>query len=59
MLKPGGTLLYATCSVFVEENAAQIDAFLVRQPGAERVAEEQWVPKDNNDGFYYALLRKA
>ena len=59
VLKPGGKLLYATCSVFVEENAAQIDAFLVRQPGAERVAEEQWVPKDNNDGFYYALLRKA
>ena len=59
VLKPGGKLLYATCSVFVEENSAQIDAFLVRQPGAERVAEEQWVPQDKNDGFYYALLRKA
>ena len=59
VLKPGGRLLYATCSVFVEENSAQIDAFLVRQPGAQRVAEEKWLPGENNDGFYYALLRKA
>jgi len=59
LLKPGGRLLYATCSVFVEENSAQIDAFLVRQPGAQRVVEEQWLPGDSNDGFYYALLQKT
>ena len=59
LLKPGGKLLYATCSVFPEENSAQIDAFLVRQTGAERVLEEQLVPQQENDGFYYALLRKA
>lgn len=41
VLKPGGRLLYATCSLFVEENSAQIDAFLVRQPGAQRIAEER------------------
>jgi 16S rRNA (cytosine967-C5)-methyltransferase len=58
LLKPGGKLLYATCSVFPEENAAQIDAFVVRQPGVERLLEEQLVPQDENDGFYYALLRK-
>jgi 16S rRNA (cytosine967-C5)-methyltransferase len=59
LLKAGGKLLYATCSVFPEENAAQIDAFLVRQPGVERLHEEQLLPQDENDGFYYALLRKA
>lgn len=58
LLKPGGRLLYATCSVFPEENAGQIDAFLVRQPGAVRVREEQLLPQDEHDGFYYALLRK-
>ncbi|MFT3848598.1 MAG: 16S rRNA (cytosine(967)-C(5))-methyltransferase RsmB [Propionivibrio sp.] len=58
LLKPGGKLLYATCSVFPEENAGQIDAFLVRQPGALRVSEEQLLPRDEHDGFYYALLRK-
>ena len=59
LLKPGGRLLYATCSVFPEENGAQIDAFLVRQPGAVRVSEEQLLPCEESDGFYYALLRKA
>ena len=59
LLKPGGKLLYATCSVFTEENSAQIDAFVVRQPGVECLLQEQLLPQDDNDGFYYALLRKA
>lgn len=59
LLKPGGKLLYATCSVFPEENAAQIAAFLVRHSGVERSLEEQLLPQDENDGFYYALLRKT
>ena len=59
LLKPGGKLLYATCSVFVEENAAQTDAFLARWPDARRVGQEQWRPDERHDGFYYALLQKA
>ena len=59
LLKPGGKLLYATCSVFPEENSAQIDAFLVRQTGVVRVHQEQLLPRQENDGFYYALLQKA
>ena len=59
LLKPGGKLLYATCSVFPEENSGQIDAFLVRQRGVECLIEEPLLPCDENDGFYYALLRKA
>ena len=58
LLKPGGRLLYATCSVFSEENGAQIDAFLVRQPGTACLAREQLLPGEKNDGFFYALLRK-
>ena len=58
LLKPGGKMLYATCSVFVEENSGQIDAFLYRHPDAERVGEEQLVPDPEHDGFYYALLVK-
>ncbi len=58
LLKPGGRLLYATCSIFPEENAGQIDAFLVRQPDAARLVEEKWLPQEDHDGFYYALLRK-
>jgi len=38
LLKPGGRLLYATCSVFKAEGQAQIDAFLQRlPPGAARL----------------------
>jgi 16S rRNA (cytosine967-C5)-methyltransferase len=59
LLKPGGKLLYATCSVFPEENGAQIDAFLVRQANAECLRTEQLLPLEEHDGFYYALLRKA
>ncbi len=59
LLKPGGRMLYATCSVFGEENEGQIDAFLVRQTDAQRIVEERWLPNAAHDGFYYALLEKA
>lgn len=59
LLRPGGRLLYATCSVFPEENAGQVDAFRVRQPGAVRLHETQLLPCDDHDGFYYALLQKS
>ena len=38
LLKPGGRLLFCTCSVFRAEGQDQIDAFLQRQPGARRAA---------------------
>ena len=70
MLAPGGVLLYATCSILAEENAAQVDAFLQRTPGAtvepldDRYgrtsgAGRQRLPgEDGMDGFFYARLRK-
>ncbi len=59
LLKEGGKLLYATCSVFAEENAAQIDAFCVRAKGVVRLLDEELLPRADHDGFYYALLQKA
>jgi 16S rRNA (cytosine967-C5)-methyltransferase len=59
LLRPEGLLLYATCSVFPEENAAQIDAFVCRNADAERQSEERLLPQAEHDGFYYALLRKT
>lgn len=58
LLQPGGRILYATCSVFAEENGGQIDAFLYRHPDAARMSEEQLLPDAEHDGFYYALLVK-
>jgi 16S rRNA (cytosine967-C5)-methyltransferase len=71
MLAPGGALLYATCSVLADENAAQVDAFLARTPdavaepldaryGRQAGAGRQRLPgEDGMDGFFYARLRKA
>ncbi|MDR1888672.1 MAG: 16S rRNA (cytosine(967)-C(5))-methyltransferase RsmB [Zoogloeaceae bacterium] len=58
-LVPGGQLLYATCSVFPEENGEQIKNFLSRQRDARLGIEEQWLPTAEHDGFYYALLEKT
>jgi 16S rRNA (cytosine967-C5)-methyltransferase len=38
LLKVGGRLLYATCSILPEENAAVVDAFLADEPAARAVA---------------------
>ena len=69
LLAAGGKLLYATCSVFSEENQLQIDAFLERHsdvhrltlPGDDINREQpagQILPDERHDGFYYALLQK-
>ena len=63
-LAPGGTMLYATCSVFDEENTEQVQAFCARHADAERQPldgreELQLLPNAEHDGFYYALLRKS
>ncbi len=71
VLKPGGKMLYSTCSIFKDENETQIRRFLQRQADAEEVSlqEMEWgeyrapgrqiFPGSSNmDGFYYALLTK-
>ena len=63
VLAPGGKLLYVTCSVFPEENAAVADAFCASQPGARRLdlpgnAPAQLLPNADNDGFFFALIQK-
>jgi 16S rRNA (cytosine967-C5)-methyltransferase len=58
VLRPGGKLLYATCSVFPAENGEQIESFLERQPQAYRRHEEQLLPTAEHDGFFYCLLEK-
>jgi 16S rRNA (cytosine967-C5)-methyltransferase len=62
VLAPDGRMLYATCSVFREENADRIDAFLVRHADATALpvpGGAQWLPDAAHDGFFYALLAKA
>ncbi len=71
VLKSGGQLLYATCSIFKEENTKVLEAFLAEHPdaveekmlvcwGFECVIGRQILPGQHEmDGFYCALLRKT
>jgi 16S rRNA (cytosine967-C5)-methyltransferase len=59
-LAKGGKLLYATCSVFAEENQEQIQQFLEATTDARVVpgVQNQLLPCEQHDGFFYALLEK-
>ena len=71
LLKPGGRLLYSTCSVLRDENDRVIETFLGNHPSARPEAIQagwgiateyglQMLPgMDDTDGFYYAVLTKA
>ena len=63
MARPGGTILYITCSVLPEENTDQVNAFLARHPGVTIVPyKEQWArtiggaAPDSADGSEQTLL---
>ncbi len=65
LLAQDGKLLYATCSVFHQENEQVIAAFLAQQQDAQLLPvslahgiEGQLLPDDQHDGFFYALLQK-
>lgn len=74
LLGRDGKLLYATCSVFHEENHLQVEQFVQSHPDARRLTlplssfapdndpqlpAGQLLPDRLHDGFFYALLQKA
>ena len=61
MVKPGGKLVYATCSVLPSENQEQVDKFLTSESGKDFifVSDEKILASESGyDGFYMALLEK-
>ena len=57
MVKPGGKLIYATCSVLPSENQEQVQLFLSKNPKFSLEKERNILPSQNNsDGFYMAKL---
>lgn len=72
LVRPGGRLLYCTCSVFKAEGADQIQTFLVHNTNAALMPSPGHLmphgafeglafpdnSKGDHDGFYYALLEK-
>lgn len=70
LLGGGGKLLYATCSVFREENSLQVGQFIARHADARlqplppladgiKQVQGQLLPDAAHDGFFYALLEKV
>jgi 16S rRNA (cytosine967-C5)-methyltransferase len=57
-------MLYASCSLFPEENGEQVAAFAAGHADAIRLSvadnKDEWqlTPNADQDGFYYALLEK-
>ena len=70
LLRPGGMLLYCTCSVLPQENEDNVQRFLANHPdasaspvdahwGVVRGGGRQVLPGEQGmDGFYYARLFK-
>ena len=59
-VKPGGQLVYSTCTLLSRENGENIRVFLEEHPAFELLRERTLYPDtDGTDGFYFAVLRKC
>jgi len=59
MVKPGGELIYVTCSIFPDENENQIDLFLKNHSEFEMIRTRQlWPSESGFDGFFMVKMRK-
>jgi len=70
-LKQGGKLLYATCSIFSQENSRIIERFLKSEPSAvlqpikadwgidTGFGQQLFPQQESHDGFFYACLSKV
>lgn len=62
IVKPGGKLVYATCSILPQENSDRVKSFLDSEEGKEFSLKEEkkiYASKTGFDGFYMALMEKA
>ena len=63
MVRPGGKLLFVTCSVWPQESEAQAAAFAVRNQASRLPAPGQLLPtasaENDHDGLFYALFQKS
>ncbi|MGB3243571.1 MAG: RsmB/NOP family class I SAM-dependent RNA methyltransferase [Sulfitobacter sp.] len=59
LVRQGGLLAYATCSVLQTENEARVEAFLARNSGWTLASSQRFAVDDNGDGFFTAHLTAA
>ena len=58
LVRTGGRLLYATCTIDPAENEAVTGSFLAENKGFTRVFEKQFFPQEAGDGFYFCLMER-
>ncbi len=72
MVRPGGRLLYSTCSIEPEENEAVVEKFLTKQSAFKKIqiplvpeglrtnsgAARTWPQRDGADGFFIACFER-
>ena len=58
ILKKGGKMVYATCSILPSENGEQVRKFLAENTEFVLMKEENIMPSDGYDGFYMALIER-
>lgn len=59
LVRPGGVLAYATCSVLDAENQDVVRKFLADHPGWRSVQSQTWPVHTDSDGFFLAVLTRA
>ena len=59
IIKKGGKMVYATCSILPSENNEQVENFLKNNPDFKLVKEEKVMPSTGFDGFYMALIERV
>ncbi len=58
MVKQGGIMVYATCSILPSENQDQVSTFLENNKDFEFMDERKVLPSEGFDGFYMARLKR-
>ncbi|WP_010136017.1 RsmB/NOP family class I SAM-dependent RNA methyltransferase [Ochrovirga pacifica] len=60
IVKTGGKVVYATCSIFPSENQQQVEFFLANNPNFKLVKDNKILASESGyDGFYMALLERV
>jgi 16S rRNA (cytosine967-C5)-methyltransferase len=60
ILKPGGLMVYSTCSLLPSENEKQVVTFLEARKDSFELIDQKWLlPSEGFDGFYMALMKRS